>query len=165
MNVFTFSGNLGGDAEVKYMPSGDAVANFSVAVKSGYGDKEKTNWVRCALFGKRAEGGLIQYLKKGTQVVVSGELSLEEWEGQNGKGAALSVRVNDVTLAGGNSQQSQSQHQSEPQPQSYGSFGDPWSGLQPAGEPKQNGATLEQIKNHPDIKGDAGKAKAWGWVV
>lgn len=157
MNVFTFSGNLGGDAEVRYMPSGDAVANFSVAVKSGYGDKEKTNWVRCAIFGKRAEGGLIQYLKKGVQVVVSGEFSLDEYEGQNGTKTTASVRVNDVTLAGGQNQQ--------PQQQSYGAHeSDPWAGLTPAGEPKANGATLQQIKDHPEIKGDANKAKAWGWV-
>lgn len=157
MNVFTFSGNLGGDAEVKYLPSGDAVANFSVAVKSGYGEKEKTNWVRCALFGKRAEGGLIQYLKKGQMVMVSGEFSLDEWEGSDGKKSTPSVRVNEVTLAGSSQQ---------PQQQSYGSYGnDPWAGLQPAGEPKKNGATIEQIKDHPEIKGDAAKAKAWGWVV
>ena len=104
MNLFTFTGNLGNPAEVKYLPNGNAVCEFSVAVKSGYGDKEKTNWVRCAMFGKKAEGQLPSYLQKGTQVAISGELELQEWEGQNGKGAALSVRVENLDLIGGKPQ-------------------------------------------------------------
>ena len=104
MNLFTFTGNLGNPAEVKYLPNGNAVCEFSVAVKSGYGDKEKTNWVRCAMFGKKADGQLPSYLQKGTQVAISGELELQEWEGQNGKGAALSVRVENLDLIGGKPQ-------------------------------------------------------------
>jgi len=104
MNLFTFTGNLGKDAEVKFLSSGTQVCEFSVAVKSGYGDKEKTNWVRCAMFGKKAEGQLPSYLQKGTQVAISGELELQEWEGQNGKGAALSVRVENLDLIGGKPQ-------------------------------------------------------------
>ena len=105
MNLFSFTGNLGKDAEVKYLPNGNSVCEFSVAVKSGYGDREKTNWVRCAMFGKKAEGQLPQYLVKGTQVAVSGELELQEWEGQNGKGAALSVSVQNIDLIGSKPQQ------------------------------------------------------------
>lgn len=104
MNNWNFTGNLGNPAEVKYLPNGNAVCEFSVAVKSGYGDKEKTNWVRCAMFGKKAEGQLPGYLQKGTQVAISGELELQEWEGQNGKGAALSVRVENLDLIGGKPQ-------------------------------------------------------------
>ena len=109
MNLFSFTGNLGKDAEVKYLPSGAAVCEFSVAVKSGYGEREKTNWVRCAMFGKKAEGQLPGYLQKGTQVAVSGELELQEWEGQNGKGAALSVSVQNIDLIGGKPQGQQPQ--------------------------------------------------------
>lgn len=107
MNIWAFTGNLGNPAEVKYLPNGTAVCEFSVAVKSGYGDKEKTNWVRCAMFGKKAEGQLPSYLQKGTQVAISGELELQEWEGQNGKGAALSVRVENLDLIGGKPQGAQ----------------------------------------------------------
>lgn len=100
MNVFTFSGNLGRDAEVKNLGS-TTVCNFSVAVKSGFGDKEKTEWINCALWGKRAEGGLPQYLLKGQTVVVSGELSTREYQANDGTNkTSLEVRVNDVTLAG-----------------------------------------------------------------
>lgn len=134
MNIFTFTGNLGKDAEVKRLSSGSVVCEFSVAVKSGYGDKEKTNWVRCAIFGKKAEGQLPIYLLKGTQVAVSGELELQEWEGQNGKGAALSVRVDNLDLISGKQQgqntstqkqggyqqpQQQPAYQQQPQQQSY----------------------------------------------
>lgn len=115
MNLWAFTGNLGNPAEVKTLPNGTTVCEFSVAVKSGYGDKEKTNWVRCAMFGKKAEGQLPSYLQKGTQVAISGELELQEWEGQNGKGAALSVRVENIDLIGGKPQGAQGNQQSQQQ--------------------------------------------------
>lgn len=100
MNVFTFSGNLGRDAEVKTIGAG-TVCNFAVAVKSGYGDKEKTEWISCDMWGKRAEGGLPQYLKKGQTVVVSGELSTREYQNSDGiTKTVLEVRVAEVTLVG-----------------------------------------------------------------
>ena len=117
MNLLAFTGNLGKDAEVKYLANGTAICEFSVAMKSGYGDKEKTNWVRCVLFGKRAEGQLPQYLLKGAQVAVTGELELQEWEGQNGKGAALSVRVENLDLIGGKQQGQNNQAQGGYAPQ------------------------------------------------
>lgn len=102
MNIFTFTGNLGKDCEVKATPSGVAVCTFSVAVKTGYGDKAKTIWPRCTIFGKRAEGGLPQYLVKGAQVCISGELSLDEWQDQQGiKQKSLSVNVREIDLIGG----------------------------------------------------------------
>ncbi len=122
MNNWNFTGNLGNPAEVKYLPNGTPICEFSVAVKSGYGDKEKTNWVRCAMFGKKAEGQLPSYLQKGTQVAISGELELQEWEGQNGKGAALSVRVENLDLIGSkpqSNQQGSQSHQQAPQQGGY----------------------------------------------
>ena len=105
MNKFIFTGNLGKDAEVKVTSSGMHVCSFSVAVKSGYGDKEKTTWANCALFGKRAEGKLPQYLKKGAQVCISGQLTLDEWKGDDGTTQkSLKVNVDDLDLIGGNSE-------------------------------------------------------------
>ena len=98
MNVFIFTGNLGKDAEVKVLAGGTYICEFSVAVKSGNGEKEKTNWVRCTMFGKRAEGQLPRYLKKETQVAITGELELQEWDGQNGKGAAMAVKVSELDI-------------------------------------------------------------------
>ena len=99
MNVFTFSGNLGNDCR-----TGNDVVNFSVACKSGYGDKAQTNWIDCALWGKRG-ASLQPYLTKGAQVVVSGELGTRE---HNGK-TYLTCRVNDVSLVGGKQQASPQQ--------------------------------------------------------
>ena len=96
MNVFSFTGNLGNDCRTGNV-SGTAVANFSVAVKSGWGDKSQTNWVDVALWGKQAESGLVGYLNKGQQVAVSGELSTREHEGKT----YLTVRANSVDLVGG----------------------------------------------------------------
>lgn len=98
MNVFTFIGNLGNDCRSNTV-SGQTVVNFSVACKSGFGDKAQTNWIDCALWGKRGES-LQQYLTKGQQVVVSGELGTREHDGKT----YLTCRVNDVSLVGGKQQ-------------------------------------------------------------
>ena len=95
MNVFSFTGNLGQDCKVNQV-SGTSVCNFSVAVKAGYGDREQTLWIGVALWGQRAEGRLPEYLTKGQQVAVSGELSRREHEGKT----YLECRANDVTLVG-----------------------------------------------------------------
>lgn len=101
MNIFTATANLGRDAEVRHTATGTAIASFPIAISSGYGDNKKTTWVRCSLFGKRAEGGLIQYLKKGTQVAVSGEISLNEYERDGQQRSSLELRVNEIDLIGG----------------------------------------------------------------
>lgn len=95
MNVLTASGNIGRDAEVRNA-GGTAVAGFSLAMKSGYGDKAQTIWLDCSLWGKQAESGLVQYLKKGQFVVVSGELGTREHEGKT----YITLRCNSVTLGG-----------------------------------------------------------------
>jgi single-strand DNA-binding protein len=120
MNIFTFTGNLGKDAEIKTTQSGTSLMSFSVAVKSGYGDNAKTNWINCAMFGKRTEGQLINYLKKGTQVAISGEYELKEWQSQDGTQNKMpSVRINELDLIGGKSdsapQQQQAPQQQAPQ--------------------------------------------------
>ena len=100
MNIFSFVGNLGNPAEQRFTNDGKSVVGFSVAVKSGYGDKAVTTWVKCSLWGKQGEG-VLPYLNKGQQVAVSGELSLREYQNKDGsKGSSLEVRVNTVTLCG-----------------------------------------------------------------
>jgi single-strand DNA-binding protein len=95
MNCFVFSGNLGNDCRTGNA-GGQSVVNFSVACKAGYGQNEQTNWIDCALWGKRGES-LQQYLTKGQQVVVSGELGTRE---HNGK-TYITCKVNEVSLVGG----------------------------------------------------------------
>lgn len=104
MNKWIFTGNLGKDAEQRFLPTGTAVLSFNVAVKSGFGEKAKTTWVSCALFGKQAEGRLIDYLKKGAQVAIAGEAFLDEWEKDGVNQKMLKVNVSDIDLIGGNAQ-------------------------------------------------------------
>jgi len=101
MNVFNFTGRLGKDCEVRFLPNGKAVCSFSVAVESGYGGNKATNWINCALFEKRAEA-LAPYLLKGALVGVTGPLAIEEWADKDGnKRQAVKVRVSEITLLGG----------------------------------------------------------------
>ncbi|MBE0470754.1 MAG: single-stranded DNA-binding protein [Methyloprofundus sp.] len=83
-NVFSFTGTIGRDAEVRSTPSGQTVLNVTVANNVGFGDRQQTLWVRVALWGRRAEGSFPSYLKKGQQVFVSGELSQSEYQAQDG---------------------------------------------------------------------------------
>ena len=111
MNIFNFTGNLGKDCRTAN--NGTAVCNFTVAVKSGYGDKAVTMWVDCALWGKQAESRITEYLVKDQQVAISGELGQREHEGKT----YLTCRVNVIDLVGGKSapNSGQSAHQQRPQ--------------------------------------------------
>jgi single-strand DNA-binding protein len=79
LNQCNFIGRLGADPEMRYMPSGDAVASFRLAVGWKTKEKEGTEWVPVTAFGKLGEicG---QYLKKGAQVFVSCRARTEEYE-------------------------------------------------------------------------------------
>lgn len=100
MNTWSFTGHLGRDVEVRQTASGEPVAQFSVAVTSGYGDKQQTTWPRCAFWGKRGEA-VARYLVKGQLVGVTGEVTLREYDGKDGtRKQSLEVRVVDLTLLG-----------------------------------------------------------------
>ncbi len=117
MNVFSFTGHLGKDAEARYLPSGMAVCSFSVAVTSGYGDKEKTTWTECAIFGKRAEGKLPTHLTTGQKVAVSGEAALDQWVHEGKNYSKLKVVVNTLDLIGVKPEQSEPQQTPASRPQ------------------------------------------------
>ena len=113
LNVWTFTGRLGRDAEQKYIPNGTAVTEFSVAVDVGFGDKKTTLWPRCAMFGDRG-AKVAQYLLKGQQVGISGSVNLREWTNKDGETkTSLEVRVSEIDLIGGKS----SDGESRPAPQ------------------------------------------------
>ena len=100
-NVFSFTGTVGRDAAVRYAPSGMAILNVTVANNIGFGEKQQTLWIRVVLFGKRAEGQLQNYLKKGQQVFVSGELSQSEYTGADGvTKTSLELSANIIDLVG-----------------------------------------------------------------
>lgn len=104
MNSISFDGRLAADAELRYTPSGEPVLSFRVASDIGFGDKKTTNWFTCQVWGKRGES-LKNYLAKGTQVTVYGQLTLREWQDKEGqKRLSPDVRVNELSLQGGRSQ-------------------------------------------------------------
>jgi len=106
-NVFSFTGTVGRDAEVRYAPSGLAVLSFTVANNIGFGEKQQTLWIQVTLFGKRAEGQLQNYLKKGQQVFVSGELTQREYQAKDGTTKiSLDLNANIIDLIGKRSEAS-----------------------------------------------------------
>ncbi|MDF2155618.1 single-stranded DNA-binding protein [Vibrio sp. CAU 1672] len=90
INKVILVGNLGNDPEIRYMPNGGAVANITIATSDSWRDKatgeqrEKTEWHRVALFGKLAEVAG-EYLRKGSQVYIEGQLQTRKWQDQNGQ--------------------------------------------------------------------------------
>lgn len=90
VNKVILIGSLGQDPEVRYLPNGGAVTNLSIATSETWRDKqtgeqkEKTEWHRVAIFGKTAEVAG-QYLAKGSQVYIEGQLQTRKWQDQNGQ--------------------------------------------------------------------------------
>lgn len=100
-NVFSGVCTVGRDAEVRFLPSGQAVLNVNVANNVGFGDKQQTVWLRVILWGRRAEGTLKDYLKKGQQVFVSGELTMNEYTANDGsKKTNLELNATIIDLVG-----------------------------------------------------------------
>ena len=88
VNKVILIGNLGRDPEVRYLPSGDAVANLNLATTEKWKDKngemqEQTEWHRVAFFGRQAEicG---EYLRKGSSIYVEGRLQTRKWTDKDG---------------------------------------------------------------------------------
>ncbi len=88
VNKVILIGNLGTDPEVRYTPSGSAVANFNIATNESWKDKngqdqERTEWHKIVVWGKQAEN-CGEYLKKGRPVYVEGRLQTREWNDKEG---------------------------------------------------------------------------------
>lgn len=89
LNKVQVIGNLGADPEVKYLPSGNAVANLSLATTDKWKDKqtgepvEKTEWHRISFFGRSAEV-LGEHAKKGSMLYVEGSLQTRKWQDKEG---------------------------------------------------------------------------------
>ncbi|EBC1670871.1 single-stranded DNA-binding protein SSB2 [Salmonella enterica] len=90
VNKVILVGNLGQDPEVRYMPNGGAVANLTLATSETWRDKadgemrELTEWHRVVVFGKLAEIAS-EYLRKGAQVYIEGQLRTRKWTDQSGQ--------------------------------------------------------------------------------
>jgi single-strand DNA-binding protein len=100
-NSWNAVGRVGRDCELRYTDKGDPIGSWSLAVKFGFGESAKTQWVNCSLFGKRAES-LKPYILKGGQMAIQGEIFVREWVNKEGVNKAnLECRVADISLIGG----------------------------------------------------------------
>jgi len=118
-------GHAGGDPEIRYLPSGDSVANFSVAYsekwKGSNGEpQEKTEWYRVSVFGPTVEKYVQPYLKKGDLVMIVGKMWTRKWTGQDGSDRysteLVADRFNGVTiLSSSNKRDSAAKPQQAPQ--------------------------------------------------
>ena len=133
VNRVTILGNLGNDPEVKYTASGSAIANLTVATSESWNDKatgekkEVTEWHRVVLFGKLAEVAG-EYLRKGSQVYIEGQLRTSKWTDQSGQEkytTEIVVGMNGVMQMIGGKQEANQQKQSgwgqpqQPKPQQH----------------------------------------------
>lgn len=106
VNKVILIGNLGRDPEMRYMPSGDAIASLRIATTDKYKDRngeqqEATEWHSVSFFGKLAEicG---QYLKKGSQVYVEGSLRTRKWQDKDGNDRyTTEIRGDRMQMLGG----------------------------------------------------------------
>ena len=89
INKVIIVGNLGQDPDTRYMPSGGAVTNFTVATNESWKDKQtgeqkdRTEWHKVAMFGRLAEISA-EYLRKGSQVYIEGKLRTRKWQDRDG---------------------------------------------------------------------------------
>ncbi|MGL4928129.1 MAG: single-stranded DNA-binding protein [Plesiomonas shigelloides] len=113
INVFTASGHIGSDMEVRYTGGGTCIGSFSLPVESGYGERKKVVWVTCRIIGERAEK-LAPYIKKGGLITVTGTFSMDEWETDGVKYSRPCILVSNMQLPPRQAQQDQPAPQGEP---------------------------------------------------
>ena len=120
VNKVILIGRLGADPELKYMPSGDPVANFNLATDESYRDKdgntqEKTEWHRIVAFRKLAET-CGEYLKKGKLVYIEGRIQSRSWEDKNGvKRFTTEIIANTMQMLGKKGEMDESATDQPPQ--------------------------------------------------
>ena len=109
VNKVIIVGNLGNDPDTRYMPSGSAVTNLSVAMNESWKDKQtgeqkdRTEWHRVAMFGRLAEIAA-EYLRKGSQVYIEGKLRTRKWQDQQGNDRySTEIIADEMQMLGGRS--------------------------------------------------------------
>ena len=109
VNKVIIVGNLGNDPDTRYMPSGSAVTNLSVATNESWKDKQtgeqkdRTEWHRVAMFGRLAEIAA-EYLRKGSQVYIEGRLRTRKWQDQQGNDRyTTEIIADEMQMLGGRS--------------------------------------------------------------
>jgi single-strand DNA-binding protein len=139
LNRVQIIGNLGKDPETRYLPNGDAVTSLSIATTDSWKDKqsgerkEHTEWHRVSAFGRLAEI-MGEYLQKGSQVYIEGQLRTRKWSDKEGKDRyTTEIRADTMQMLGGRPQQDRDRR-----PAARGaSPADPLRSEKPAAEPKR----------------------------
>lgn len=152
VNRVTILGNLGNDPDVKYTASGSAIANMTVATSEEWKDKitgeskSLTEWHRVVLFGKLAEVAG-EYLRKGSQVYIEGQLRTRKWTDQSGQDkytTEIIVGMNGVMQMIGGKQ--------ENKPQQQGGWGNPQQPKpQQQSKPASSGQSIPPTNFDDDI--------------
>ena len=145
INKAILIGNLGQDPEIRHLPDGAAVANFSVATSDKWTDKntgeprERTEWHRIVAFRRPAEiAG--EYLKKGRQVYIEGKIQTREWEDKNGNRRwTTEIVAHTVQMVGNRPSQS-------PDPSDYAGYPEAQQGR---GNGNGNGRQQQQSTSQP----------------
>lgn len=147
VNKVILIGNIGKDPEVRYMPSGDAMVNLTLATTDNWKDKngekqERTEWHRVAIFGKLAEiAG--EYLKKGSQVYFEGSLKTRKWTNKEGQDQYTTEVIADKMQMlggrGGSASMDSGSGQSESRPSR------PSAPAQNASQPKSGGNSFDDL--------------------
>ena len=121
LNKVILIGRLGKDPEVRYMPNGEAVCNFSVATSETWNDRngqrvERTEWHNITMYRKLAEiAG--QYLTKGSQVYLEGKIQSRKYQGKDGiERYAYDIIANEMKMLGGGNDSGQQSNQTPSQP-------------------------------------------------
>jgi single-strand DNA-binding protein len=109
INKVIIVGNLGGDPETRYMPSGSAVTNLTVATNESWKDKatgeqkDRTEWHKVAMFNRLAEVAA-EYLRKGSQVYIEGKLRTRKWQDKSGQDRwTTEIVADEMQMLGGRS--------------------------------------------------------------
>ena len=103
-------GNVGKEPEMRFTPNGDAVADFSVAVNSKYGETETTEWFNVVVWKKLAEL-CNQYLSKGSQVFVEGRLQTRKWDNEGVTHYKTELIANKVLFLGSKQEKQESKEE------------------------------------------------------
>jgi len=125
VNKVTIIGNLGTDPEVRYMPQGGAVANFTVATSESWTDKntnekrEETEWHKIVVYGRLAEI-VGEYLHKGSKVYLEGKLKTRKWQDKDGADKyTTEIICNEMQMLDGKQDGQQQRPQQQASKQGY----------------------------------------------
>jgi single-strand DNA-binding protein len=146
VNKVILVGNLGADPEMRYLPSGEAVAGLRIATTDTWKDKEgnkqeATEWHRVSFFGRQAEV-CGQYLKKGSQIYVEGSIRTRKWQDKEGQDRYMTeIRGDRMQMLGGR------QGMSDAPPRESGAGGSASGGNRPAAAPQPAGGNFNDFED------------------